>query len=130
MTPSDALKDIVGPNIAALCADVGDLRLAVNAILSLDAMVGIIHADLKRRGKESGGDAAFRDRLARQHLEYSILRDAAFALKHGELEHKKVRLVQRADQVKSYSAAWGEAVWGRSTYGTAVIWIEANDPTH
>jgi hypothetical protein len=104
--------------------------LRVNAIL-LDALVGIIHADLKSRGKETGEDAAFRDRLASQHLEYGILRDAAFALKHGELRGKKPLLVQRAEQVTSYSGVFDEAVFDRSVFDTeAVIWIEANESIH
>jgi hypothetical protein len=131
VSPADFFKDIVAPNVDALGNDVGDLRHAVNAILSLDALAGIIHADLHSRGQETNDDAAFRERFAEQHLEYGIVRDAAFALKHGELRHRKPRLVQRADQVTSYSGAFGEAVWDRSAFDTeAVIWIEANNPDH
>jgi hypothetical protein len=129
--PTDFFKDIVTPNVDALGDDVGDLRLAVNAILSLDALAGIIHADLHSKGQETNDDVAFRDRLAEQHLEYGIARDAAFALKHGELRNKKPRLVQRAGQVTSYSAVFDETVFDRSAFDTeAVIWIEANDPAH
>jgi hypothetical protein len=50
-------------------------------------------------------------------------------LKHGHLEDKKARLVQRAEQVTSYSGAFDEAIFDRSAFDTeAVIWIEANDP--
>jgi hypothetical protein len=129
--PADFFKDIVTPNVDALGDDVGDLRHAVNAIISLDALAGIIHADLHSRGQETVSDSAFRDKLAKQHLEYSIVRDAAFALKHGELRNTKPRLVQRAEQVTSYSGAFDEAVFDRSAFDTeAVIWIEANDPAH
>jgi hypothetical protein len=131
MTPAAFLKDVVTPNVDAIDEHVGDVRLAVNAILSLDALVGIIHADLHERGLETGDDAAFRDRLAAQHLDYGVVRDAAFALKHGELRHKTPRLVQRAEQITSYSGAWDEAVFDRSAFDTeAVVWIEANDPDH
>jgi hypothetical protein len=59
------------------------------------------------------------------------MRDAAFALKHGELRGKKPRLVQRAAQVTSYSGAFDEAVFDRSAFDTeAVVWIEGNDPAH
>jgi hypothetical protein len=37
-----------GTDVRALGNDVGDLRLAVNAILSLDALAGIIHAPRRR----------------------------------------------------------------------------------
>jgi hypothetical protein len=130
MTPTEFLNGIVTPNVDALGDNVGDLRLAVNTILTLDALAGIIHAHLHRQGLEQSKDAAFRDRIASQHLEYRILRDAAFALKHGEL-NGNTRLVKRAGQVVSYGGAWDEAVWDRSAWDTeAVIWIEATDPTH
>jgi hypothetical protein len=132
MTPAEFLNEIVAPNVAALSDDVGDLRLAVNAILTLDAMAGIIHDNLYKRGLvTTANDVEFRDRLALQYPEYVIVRDAAFALKHGELRSGKPRLVRRAAQVTSYSGAWDEAVWDRSAWDTlAVIWIEANDPFH
>jgi hypothetical protein len=131
VTPAEFFDDVVALNVDALGREVGELRLAVNAILSLDALAGIIHADLHERDLETADDIAFRDRLAAQHLEYGIVRDAAFALKHGELRGKKPRLVQRAEQVTSYSGAFDKAAFDRSAYDTkAVIWIEANDPTH
>jgi hypothetical protein len=114
MTPADFLNEIVIPNVAALSDNVGDLRLAVNAVLTLDALAGVIHADLCKRGLEAPDDAAFRDTLAARHVEYGLVRDAAFALKHGELRGKKPRLVQRAEQVTPYSATWDQAVWDRS----------------
>jgi hypothetical protein len=130
VTPAEFFETVAKPNVQALCNDVGELRLAVNAILSLDALTGIIHADLHGNGLVTKDDAAFRDSLATQHPDYRIVRDAAFALKHGELRGK-TRLVQRADQVTSYSGIWGDAVWGRSAWGTdAVVWIEANDHDH
>lgn len=131
MTPADFFNNVATPNVDELGNDVGNHRLAVNAILALDALAGVIHADLHNRGQATADDAAFRDRLAARHLEYCILRDAAFALKHGELRHKKPRLVQRAEQVTSYGGAFDEAVFDRSAFDTeAVIWIEANDPAH
>ena len=131
MTPAFFFQEVATANVDALASEVGNLRLAVNAILSLDALVGVIHVDLVDRGQETADDAAFRDRLAAQHLDYGIVRDAAFALKHGELRYKKPRLVRRADQVKSYGGVYDEAVFDRSVYDTnGVIWIEANDPSH
>jgi hypothetical protein len=131
VTPADFFKDVATANVDALDSDVGNLRLAVNAILSLDALAGIVHSDLHSKGHATADDIAFRDRLAAQHLEYGILRDAAFALKHGELRGKKPRLVQRAEQVTSYGGVFDEAVFDRSAFDTeAVIWIEANDSAH
>jgi hypothetical protein len=130
LTPAD-LFDVATQNVNELGNDAGNRRLAVNAILTLDALAGIIHADLHRRGLASADDGAFRDGIAAQHLEYQILRDTAFALKHGELRGKKPRLVQRADQLASHSGAFDEAVFDRSAFDTeAVVWIEGNDATH
>jgi hypothetical protein len=67
--PADFFRDIVTPNVDALGNDIGNLRHAVNAIISLDALAGIIHADLHSRGQETNDDVAFRDRIAKQHLE-------------------------------------------------------------
>src|SRR4051794_8468925 len=106
MTPAGFLKDIAAPNVDELGSDVGNHRLAVNAILALDALAGVIHADLHSKGQATADDGAFRDGVAARHLEYGILRDTAFALKHGELRGKKPRLVQRAEQVTSYGGAF------------------------
>jgi hypothetical protein len=131
VTPAEFRKNVATPNADALGNNFGDMCLAVNAILALDALVGIIHADRHQRGLESADDIAFRDKLAAKHVEYALVRDAAFALKHGELRGKKPRLVQRADQVTSYGGAFDEAIFDRSAFDTeAVIWIEANDPAH
>jgi hypothetical protein len=133
MTPAQFLNEIVTPNVTALSGDVGDLRLAVNAILTLDALAGVIHDDLYKRGLvTTDDDVKYRETLASVYPEYRIVRDAAFALKHGELRFgKRPRLVRRADQVTSYSGAWDEAVWDRSAWDTpAVVWIEADDPGH
>ena len=59
MIPTDFFKEIVTPNVDALGNDVGDLRHAVNAILSLDALAGIIHADLYARGAGNCGRCSF-----------------------------------------------------------------------
>jgi hypothetical protein len=132
MTPADFLNEVVIPNVAASGENVGDLRLAVNAILTLDALVGIIHADrYKQRLETADDDTCFRNRLAERHEEYGLIRDTASALKHGELRRKKPRLVRRAEQVTSHSGAWDQAAWDRSAWDTlAVVWIEADDPVN
>ena len=78
MTPADFFNNIAAPNVAALGSDVGDIRLAVNAILSLDALMGVIHADRHRRGLETPDDSAFRNKLAAQ-IEANNAQDARLA---------------------------------------------------
>ena len=91
---------------------------------------GILFAHLANLNHPpSKDDIEFRDLLCHQCSEFRIVRDAAFALKHGELTAKKPRLVQRADQVVSYSGAFDEAVFDRSVFDAGpVIWIENTDP--
>jgi hypothetical protein len=45
LTPAEFHKGVVVANTDALGDNMGDLRPAVNAILALEALVGIIHAD-------------------------------------------------------------------------------------
>ena len=133
MTPADFLDNVVAPNAVHLGEDRGSMRRAVNALLTLDAFAGILFAHLKGLGRSRwADDSKFRDFLAEECPEFRIVRDAAFALKHGALTDpkKQPRLVQRAGQVVSYSGAWDEAVFDRSAFDTeSVIWIEANDPS-
>ena len=116
MTPAEFHKVVATPNADALRNNVGDMCLGVNAILALDALVGFIHADRHQQGLKSADDIAFRDKLAAKYVEYALVRDAAFALKHGQIRGKKPRLAQRADQVTSYSGAFDELfLTGQST---------------
>ena len=100
MTPETFLVEVAHPNMVAALTDPDDMRAIINAILTIDTLVGILHAagvktgDYRMTGFAS--DDAFRDELARISDSYRVLRDAAFSLKHGELTHKKARLVRRA----------------------------------
>ena len=127
MIPTDFFKEIVTPNVDALGNDVGDLRHAVNAILSLDALAGIIHANLYARGAETADDVAFRDRRLND-----ISNTASFgtppspsstasygARSHGWCSALSKQLIRRSIDEHPH----------RSAFDTeAVIWIEANDP--
>jgi hypothetical protein len=128
-TPSDFLDKVVTTNVVRLGENRGDMICAVNALLTLDAFAGILFAHLTKADcSPSKNDAEFRDLLSGECHEYRIVRDTAFALKHGELTRKKPRLVERADQVVSYSGAFDEAVFDRSAFDReSVIWIETTD---
>jgi hypothetical protein len=131
MTPTDFLDNVVTTNVVHLGENRGNMRCAVNALLTLDAFSGILFAHLAKLDKSpKANDSEFRDLLSLECREFRIVRDAAFALKHGELTGKKPRLVERPDQVVSYSGAWDEAVFDRSAFDAkSIIWIEANDPS-
>src|SRR5262249_137123 len=82
-----------------------DVRLAIHAITMLDAFFGILHANLHQNGiVEERDDSKWKEELARENNRYRVLRDCAYALKHGELWHKKPRLVRRPDQIVSKGA--------------------------
>ena len=91
--------------------------------------MGILHERLLAGGKISDEtDEKFRNRIASQCAAYETLRDAAFALKHGELTGKKQRVVRRPDQLQAYSAALDKAVFDRSAFQTEdLIWVEAGN---
>jgi hypothetical protein len=131
MTPSHYLDHVVTPNAVHLGENRGDMRYAVNALLTLDAFAGVLFAHLVKLDRApSKDDGEFRDVLSGECPEFRVVRDAAFALKHGELTGKKPRLVERADKVISYSGAFDEAVFDRSAFDTgSVIWIETTDPS-
>ena len=111
MTPDHFLGEIVTANVLQLSENRGNMTCAVNALLTLDAFTGILFAHLANLKRSPfKDDIEFRDVLCHECSEFRIVRDAAFALKHGELTAKKPRLVQRADQVVSYSGAFDQAV--------------------
>jgi hypothetical protein len=100
VTPESFLAEVAHPNMVAALTDPDDMRAIVNAILSLDTLAGVLHATGVAAGdhRMSGlaTDDTFRDMLAGVSDSYRVLRDAAASLKHGELKHRKARLVRRA----------------------------------
>ena len=91
----------------------------VNAIMTLDGFMGILHERLWATGKiNEETDDKFRDNIASRCAAYGTLRDAAFALKHGELTGRKSRVVRRPDQLQAYSGAFDKAVFDRSAFQT------------
>jgi len=127
MSPEHFLRAVAAVNVSELTREPGDLRIAANTLLTLDAFVGILHADLRARGLRPVGerDDAFRDELAAEHQNYRLVRDTASALKHGELTGKKPRLTDRADRLAVYSGKFDEAVFDSASFDTDdEIWIE------
>lgn len=92
MTPVEFLEQMVRPNIAEFMKDKGDLRLAYNAILSVNALVAHIHH--ARSEPTAKDDDKFRNSLAGENSNYALLRDAANAVKH-------VRLTRGSPQLSS-----------------------------
>jgi len=104
------MRDVAEPNVNEAMAKPGDLRSAVNAILSLDALVGQVHAALLVSGKTvTRSDEAFRDEIGSKLLAYRIVKDVAAALKHGRLDRPKAqeRLVRDATALRPGPARAG-----------------------
>lgn len=114
MTPRVFLENVARPNLAEFSTSFADLRLAMNAVHSIDALAAHIYS--ASGGAASTGckdDSAFRAQLAATSLEFALLRDVAKALKHVELTRvgKSPPALTRAAQVGSQSLGWDEGNW-------------------
>lgn len=99
MTPAVFLAEVVHLNMVAAFDSADDMRAIVNAILTLDALVGLIHAHGKAAGRSEmtacKDDDVYREDLAKVSPSYRVLRDAAASLKHGELTRPRNRDLAR-----------------------------------
>jgi ParB-like nuclease domain len=83
---------VAGENAKQAIAQPGDLRLATNAIMTLDGFFGTLHTKLHRTGiVKQASDDACKEMVARYNTSYRVLRDMAYALEHGTLTRKKPR---------------------------------------
>jgi hypothetical protein len=129
LTSRDFFDVVVVPNNNAQHADTSDLRHAFNAIAALDAYVGIWAHELNSSGKINLSEEALRDLLADRSVEYRVLRDMAFALKHGELTGKKARLVRRATGLTKQGSAFNRETFaiGFQTEELICVTLENGD---
>ena len=112
MTPRDYLEQIVRPNLADLADNYGDIRKAMTAVHSADALAAhIFHAVGGRIVTGAANDTAYRKLLAGENGEFRLVRDLAKAAKQVVL-HRGKPLVSTADQIVSQGLSWGEARWG------------------
>ncbi|MBV9858577.1 MAG: hypothetical protein JO038_00510 [Alphaproteobacteria bacterium] len=111
MTPVDFLEKVVRPNAADARRDPNSLRMASNALLSLDALAGMVFWYLHDRGDANvtryNDDSAFKAELAKYSMDFRIIRDAAFALKHGRLTRQLPRPVESPDQFEQNTNVLG-----------------------
>jgi hypothetical protein len=126
MTPPEFLFFIARPNALAAIKSVSDVRQTVNAILALDAFVGILHANILSRGVLiDQTEEAFRDQLAATNTSFQVLGDTAAAIKHGLVDRdKKLRLVRRPDQIQKHAGKFDSGFLDSSVFDTDRIWIE------
>jgi hypothetical protein len=122
------LEQVAAENARIAIANPGDLRSAINAVMTLDGFFGTLHSELHERGLlKDMSDDQWKDELAQQSREYAVLRDCAFALKHGRLTRPKARLVRRSDQILTMPSTFDQATFDRSSFDVETVWIDAVD---
>lgn len=118
--PNVFLSVVVRPNIADWDKSYSDLRLALNAIHSVDAFAAHIFWWAKSRKASSlqgvEHDTAFRQALAESNSEFRYLRDVAKAIKHVNLT-KYNPVVAKANQLSVSSIGYGEGGYGEGRFG-------------
>src|SRR5262249_5315357 len=121
-------EQIADKDANAAIANPGDVRSAVHAITMLDAFFGILHASLYQNGiVQEPDDSKWKDVLACENRHYWVLKDCAYALKHGQLSHKKPRLVRRPDQIVSKGGAFQANAFQNNVFQTNKLWIETEE---
>src|SRR4051812_40542395 len=121
----DFLTKVAEPNIDEFEKAFWHQRSAVNAVVTFDCLLGIIHWEATSAGLPvANQDSVFRNDLAARHGILGVVRDAAFALKHGKLT-RGTRLVSKADQVKGQVPTLSDGFFlDRDFVGVEVIMIE------
>ncbi|OCJ33453.1 hypothetical protein [Agrobacterium tumefaciens] len=139
MKPSDFFRQVTDPNIRQALLNFDDYRLAVNAIMTIDATYGVLfdylqlaeHPFLKqitaRNSKRSIDDSDFKEHFAQQDQQFAVLRDAAYATKHGRLTGSKARLVIEATDVAKGDVGCGDMICGHDAIGGHAIFIQTGD---
>lgn len=125
MTPAGFFERVVRPNMVEALEQRGDVRAIVNAILTLDALAGVLYEHGKAEGATYKSDDKYRDALAEVSHSYRVLRDAAAAIKHGGLdrERTKVRLLYGPEALRLVPNGTGIIRIG-DALGSEVVVIE------
>jgi len=120
-------EEVVRPNVAEFAADFGNIRKALNALQSVDALTAYIYNDAGRRsGTESKDDSAFRAKLSKQNPDFRLVRDVAKAAKHVVLE-KATPMVTKAEQIKVISLGWDIGSWDELRFDGPVQVVVVTD---
>ena len=133
MNPREFFESVTRPNLKQAIENDDDYRLAVNAILSVDANYGILFEYLKDIGHSMLGeilnrprelkDNHFKEHIAAQSRDFRIVRDAAFATKHGRLSGPVMRLISSADRVKTNELVSGLLSAGDRLGSSAIFFV-------
>ncbi len=125
---SEYFEEVSVANATAALNEPGDRRLAINAIMTLDGFLGSLHSELfKARVVTENSDEAWKQTLAKGCRHYQLLRDTAYALKHGNLTRPKPRLVRDPDKVVAMHGAFDRRTFHHAAFDTGRVWIAATD---
>jgi hypothetical protein len=128
--PKEFFRVIVDPNLQEFYAKEGDLRLGVNSLLTLDALVGVLHQEncwksgACPKDKVREKDEQFRETLAGGSDEYRIVHAAA-AVKHGILTRPRSqpRMVLQVRDLADFGVGAGTMRAGEDWPGKPVVYI-------
>jgi hypothetical protein len=132
VTPRQFFDEVAEPNARSAIAARGNLRQAINAVMTLDALFGILHAALHHAGIVAvRRDDDWKEELAAQSDDYRLLRDLAYTLKHGQLNlGNKPRIVRRPDQLFTMPGAFQPDAFDPAAFDTGEVWIDTEATDH
>jgi hypothetical protein len=120
MTPRQFLEQVVQVNVAEFHRDEADMRLAYNAVASVDSLAAHIYvwcsANAIADVDGSPDDTMYRDKLWSLNDDFQLLRDIAKAQKHVKLNRGKP-IITEAKQIGVRPVVWGEGPYGHGAFG-------------
>lgn len=119
---SEYFEEVAAANAKVAIANPGDRRLAINAIMTLDAFFGALHSELLQAGAiAEKSDDKWKEMLAEASHHYRLLRDTAYALKHGNLTRPTPRLVRKSDSVFTMPGAFQPGAFQPDAFDTGRV---------
>lgn len=125
--PQQFLEEVVQPNLVEFEAAVSNVRLAFNAVASVDALAAHIYVWCRENSENSNDakkeiacvktdDSYYRAKLASECPEFELLRDIAKAQKHVRRKWGNPQITGD-DKVMSSQIGYGEGGYGCGRYG-------------
>ena len=133
--PAVFRRVVVEPNVQALAERSDDIRLAMNAVFAVDALVAHIFWWVKEHAPQSDlrgmrDDSEYRHHLSKRSEYFGVLRDLAKALKHVQLSRHDPK-VAGANKMGAMPVGYGELPYGRGRFGgpTQVV-VQLSDDSY
>jgi hypothetical protein len=124
MNPRTFQATFVDGNIAEFRNNARDLRRAANAIWAIDALAAHIFAWAKANPPDkisASDDTGYREELAGQCEGFRVLRDAAKAMKHAELDRGKP-IIKSSEDLRARGGGFqGGAFQGSAFHTPAAV---------